>query len=242
MDIREVASLEKYVALIHQVRKTNDRHHNKADLLFRGQNCDKPLLPKIGRLKPRGANLSNIEKLIYKDFKRYCVPFVIHNQMDEWEYLSIAQHHGLPTRMLDWTQSALTALWFAVKDEPENDFGIVFVFSATLEHYKKIEDENSPFSISRTVIYRPKYLAARISSQNGLFTVHKILKDGKKIIPIDKNNMYKDFLTKVLIPKKEIINIRKSLDIMGFNNFTAFPDLDGLSEHLKWRYFKNHDE
>ena len=98
------------------------------------------------------------------------------------------------------------------------------------------------FSISRTVIYRPKYLTSRISAQNGFFTVHKIFQDSNTIISVDNHRTFKNYLTKIKIPIKYFPSIRNTLNIMGINNFTTFPDLDGLSHHLQWRYFKLSDE
>jgi hypothetical protein len=236
-----IANEIEYLQEIEKVRMEADAVGNKADLIFRGQNCDKPLRPKIARLYPRGEML-DIERLIIEDFKRYSLPNLEYVPEGDWEWLAVAQHHGLPTRLLDWTYSALTALWFAVKDPvARGKSASVFILSATRDNFKSIESENDPFTIKRTVIYRPKYIERRISSQNGLFTVHKLNEKGV-VVDFDNHKSYKQKLTKMLIDSSRIVKIRNKLHMMGINYHSTFPDLDGLSQHLKWRYFKYEDE
>jgi FRG domain. len=211
------------------------------DMIFRGQNCDKSLKPKIVRLTPR-TEILKTEELILKDFKRYSLPNLGFIPKDDWEWISIAQHHGLPTRLLDWTYNSLIALWFAVKDNLNTkDDGVVYVFHPTQEQYNRVDDEEGPLNISVTTIYRPNYVEKRINAQSGLFTIHKISKDGN-VVEFQNHKQFKDKLTKIRIKRINMATIRKSLNIMGINYYTVFPDLDGLSNHLEWRYFKYNDE
>jgi hypothetical protein len=107
--IKKINSVKDFVDLIEKIKEENVNRGNKSDLLFRGQQKDEPLLPKLARLNLNGE-IDNVEKLILEEFKKGILPLSEFKPEDEWDLLALAQHHGLPTRLLDWTFSALTAL------------------------------------------------------------------------------------------------------------------------------------
>src|ERR1035438_8997770 len=113
-------SLSSFLASIEGLKRAELKAGNKSDFLFRGQSIDEPLIPRLARMKPRGT-LLNVEKLMMADFERQQLPFAEFEPKDAWDLLALAQHHGLPTRLLDWTYSALAALWFCVEKPPKKD-------------------------------------------------------------------------------------------------------------------------
>ncbi|MHB9152933.1 MAG: FRG domain-containing protein [Spirochaetales bacterium] len=243
-----VKNAVEYIQLINQIKTDQESYNNKADLLFRGQSAMKDPLPKAARLSAKGEILV-IEKLIFSEFKRnYSSKFGV-IPADDWEWLALAQHYGLPTRLLDWSYSSLIALWFAVKDDltilnkekPFNGHVNVYVLAATLEKWKEIEDTTSPFDIDSIKIFRPQAVSERIKVQGSVFTAHP-LKNSDNIIDFWNHGGLASHFFNIMIPNEYVIPIRRELKIMGINNYTAFPDLDGLCKHLQWQYYNYQDE
>jgi hypothetical protein len=244
--VKEISNIQEYVALIEVIKTNSEKKGNKTDLLFRGQSTDKPLLPKLARLKLKGE-ITNIEKLILEEFKRGILPLSEFQPANNWDLLALAQHHGLPTRLLDWTYSALVALWFSVSRPAQKDENglplnsVVWILNSDVEDFRTKTDKTEPLSNKITKIFRSTVVSRRISAQSGVFTVHKINEDGK-MVNFETNRVFSRKLTKVTIPHSQFAAIRKQLHIMGINNASVFPDIDGYCKHLEWRYSKMEDE
>ena len=239
---KSVENIQQFVALIDSEKERAEQSGNNADLLFRGQSVDEPLLPKIARLKLRGE-VSQIENLILEEFRRTGLHLAERWPNDSWDLIALAQHHGLPTRLLDWTYSALIALWFAVKDVPskKESNGVVWIMTPEVSDFKADTEDTTPQDNKKTRIYRPAIISKRISSQSGVFTVHKINSDGK-FINLERNAEFSCKLLKTIIPSRSFPSIRHRLNMLGVNSSTAFPDLDGLCAHLQWRFSFLKDE
>jgi hypothetical protein len=197
----QISSIIEYVRLIEEIKEEIFNKDVNAELLFRGQSTDEPLLPKLGRLT-LNENIKVVEKQMFEEFKKGILPLSEIKPEVDWDYLALAQHHGLPTRLLDWTFSALTALWFAVCLPPiinkrgKIETGVVWILTPDGSDFKSNTDTLEPFDNAMTKIFRPKVVSRRISAQAGAFTVHHINKDGK-IIRLELHKEFKHKLTKV---------------------------------------------
>jgi hypothetical protein len=117
--------------------------------LYRGQeNKSWDLIPTIQRRMRQKEDQQvlddvikdrhKLEKKMLNDFKRFARPYLEHLPKKEWEWIALAQHHKLPTRFLDWTEHAATALFFAVDNcSNHNVDGVVWCFEMpdTLDKY-----------------------------------------------------------------------------------------------------------
>jgi hypothetical protein len=206
-------------------------------MLFRGQECANwDLVPSIGRIK--SYNILNCEHDLFQEFKRFAHPYASGEILNnEWNTLALAQHHGLPTRLLDWTTNPLIALWFAFQNEfidCKDGERAVWLFIAGPEH--DVDISSSPFNHSVIKAFKPNHITKRIIAQHGWFTAHEYDEvTGFSIL--GDNPDYKKILWKFVFKDHLRTNILSSLDLLGINNYTVFPDLDGLSKHLKWKTF-----
>jgi hypothetical protein len=119
-------------------------------------------LMRLGKMYP------NLERNLLKQFQKYAQEGIVQNDTD-WHWLSVAQHHGLPTRLLDWTHSPLVALHFATQNLERHKDKDAAVWKV---NYAQVHDllQNSQVASLRR-------LGARIFSVDALAETIKNLND-----------------------------------------------------------------
>jgi hypothetical protein len=175
------------------------------------------LVPSLFRGK-KAPDLLAQEKNLMWVFKTQAKAHLSSLPATEIEWLVLAQHHGLPTRLLDWSLSPLVALYFAVQSRSSSD-------AAVYVHDKQSfmrEEEIYLMSLKQVKAIFPSHVSPRIAAQSGMFTVHPL--DGAPFI--DKS------LLKVIIPANKKKLLMDKLLKFGVHHGSMFPDLDGLSKHL----------
>jgi len=212
--------------------------HGMRKLLFRGQVVDRPLLPKIARFGESidPSRLEDMEREMLDRFRKESLPFINGPRpQTDWDWLSVAQHQGLPTRLLDWTANALAALWFAVSENPSDDetHGVVWVLEVSPSDMKSPSEGTDIFNLTRTYVFQPFHIDRRIAAQSGWFSVHRYTERKQKFIALDQNILYKGRLSKFHVPRASFKKIRRELRLMGVTQATMFPDLSGLCSDIE---------
>lgn len=124
------------------------------------------------------------------------------------------------------------------KDENKKELdGVVWVFKTSVKDFINFPTNETPFTKGITRIFRPRAVSQRILAQTGVFTCHKRTNEGH-FVPFQRHPLYKDRLVKIEIPASSFSDIRDQLNACGVNNVSLFPDLDGLTNHLVYRYFQ----
>ncbi len=126
-----IKSISEFIEAISKIKEDDyDEEENlmsRKEILFRGQsNTDYKLVPSLGRYKNGQEDLFFTERNLIET-ARYKMPNVFTKDLEPIELLELLQHYGIPTRLLDLTENALVALYFACAANPEKS-GEVFMF------------------------------------------------------------------------------------------------------------------
>jgi hypothetical protein len=243
-EMREIplASFEDFISAV--------RAYDGEYTVYRGiKHKDYDLRPRVGRIV-----LSDDKKLLQEEirllrwFRDRSVPYVNISTTDweNWDWLVLAQHHGLPTRLLDWTRNPLVAAYFAVEREHlphelskhSEDSAVYVIKRKDIEvisnAYFESDSGHRPdiFDCQEVKKIVPSHIDTRIIAQVGIFTAHPD--------PTDPNPFIEEDIEKLIIPNAQRRDWKKTLNLLGINRASLFPDLDNLTSHLTWLRTDSH--
>lgn len=253
MFIRRVGAIHTFIKHVNRDYASWD---TKAKPWFRGEpETDvTPLLPKLYRKKPDGSSYD--ENFLVQEFRRMAPSISyglapVREQTDTWLFLM--QHVGLPTRLLDWTEGALIALFFALKEKKPVVWMLNPMVLNSLSIGKEVSETIFPLTwftpsdgtinigsaniraawergetpLEHPVAIKPTYIHPRMNAQKSCFTVHG--SKGKPIPDLIPSTMFKKFV--IMPSRKEMM--QRELAILGITHSNLFPDLDELAHEIR---------
>lgn len=194
------------------------RRHQDGIFLYRGEDAASyPLRPKLGRQVLKEFDWSDIEETLIDAFKRRGAPYLTSRPHSELQWLTLAQHHGLATRLLDWTQNPLVALFFAVATADATSDCVLYALRTDEMLY--VDDSESPFALGKVVLHEPSHVSPRVTAQRGVFSIHP-----------DPTVAYKSkFLERWVVKRESVVQLLVDVETLGITYEAMFPGLDSVA-------------
>jgi len=193
-----------------------------ANTIFRGHaDATWKLIPSIGRhYSGDWDKVINLELDALANFKKRTVPYLKHDPKSDIEWLSLMQHHGCPTRLIDFTTNPLIALFFASDPKIKNDGSLI------IAKYKNVIDSNARnniFEIDKNAVFHPPHITERIIGQSCCFVLCKT----------PNRELSANHLKRITILNESKIKLRSELRELDIKSSTLFPGIDGICEDLR---------
>ncbi|MCX8131429.1 MAG: FRG domain-containing protein [Clostridia bacterium] len=252
-----IHSWEELIEKVYENSYRSDINRYRTSFVFRGIS-DKGYELKTS-LERNCKDNCGLENSILRNFIKYA-RLGAESEKNIWKVLAIAQHHGLPTRLLDWTYSPFVAMHFATFDTDSFDKdGVIWCINIERMHevipgkLRTILKRENAYAFTTEMLsekcsnlgdfdtlsdnpfllfFEPPSLDDRIINQFGL---HSVVSN-PTIIHDEILVNYPDYYKRLIIPKEIKLEIRDKLDQANINERVLFPGLDGLCTWLARHY------
>lgn len=236
-----------FLEFIEEVdRKRDEIKCSRSGAFFRGHaKHSYDLVPSFLR---RDVHPDTEHNLFHECFAR--ASNLIPSESTSWERLAFFQHYGIPTRLLDWTESLGMAMFFALRNSPDRaHIWIVNAFRlnksngatkqpriimAGLDNLPDYHDcfvrvdDTDKWPHKKPIFLQIPWTTERVRAQSGFFSFHP---NGEKM-----EDVCPKYLRRVEIPDSAHAGAERFLSNAGINEYTVFPDFVGLAGFLHSRY------
>lgn len=160
------------------------------------------------------------------------------NATSDEDFFCLGQHYGLPTPMLDWTESFYISLFFAFADEIPIDVENIAVWAIQTSASDAMDDWNSSSESSLEIKFVDPFsdVNSRLISQSGMLLQKPSGVDLEDLISkYCRGNSHSPVLAKLTMPAKERENVINALFSMNINWATIYPGIEGAAKHAKMK-------
>ena len=208
------------------------------NFIYRGQSIDWPLIPSIARKSISEWGYEtwyDLQNDLIRRFKKWSIPYVTQQPTNNVEWLVLAQHHGLPTSLLDWSTNCIKALFFSVEDESfDTQDGVLFAFDPTswiydISAHLKVTDREYPNNYE---VFFPDAIDSRVVAQESCYTYYPMRNSKSRVKPLTEIKIFRN-IKKLIIPAKAKRGCRIELSRLGITHMSMFPGLEGVSRTIK---------
>lgn len=264
---REARDLPELIALTTPSSKDAISGRFRSIAIYRGlSDASYPLVTSLDRLGGDAPLHSKVhlEMDLLRHFRRRIRAFDSRENIPHWELIVLAQHHQLPTRLMDWTFSPLVAAHFATIGGKPGVDRIVWKLDWREMHQAfgvagnaiLIQDAESDWSVHKdspkpsfweliqqaeanqrdhfAFMLEPPALHPRVTAQSGVFTVSS--DKTRSLTDMLGSAGLRRVLTRIIIPADCVDRFRDQLDIAAVNEGTIFPGIDGIAADIRRWY------
>lgn len=247
-----VERITKLYELIMKIEESIE--HTEGPRWFRGEGDFErfrltPSLFRHPEVLSQKTDPLTLEARVIARFKQTSFPFLPDRPITELDWIFTAQHFGIPTRLLDWSENPFIALYFALSSHKQDAIPCVWSLdpllwtkkslnnpgmaripepsdSASLRYMESLKGDLDPRY--DPIAIHANHSNPRIVAQRGAFTIF-----GKGITPMEETSYAKECLRCFVIDPTLKAELYGKLLSIGYTHSVVYPDLSGLGTELK---------